>query len=556
VAKSALSIAAVTALPEDRRKARGAFFTPPEVARFIVEWAVRDARDRTFEPACGEAIFMLAATERLRSLGARGPLNRQLHGAELHPPSAVAAFDALHAEGVRASIAIGDFFDFAFDHDYDAVVGNPPYVRYQDFTGASRTRARERALAAGVRLTGLASSWAAFAVQSAQMVAPNGRLGLVLPAELLSVNYAAPVRRFLMQRFAHVQLIMFQERVFPGVLEEVVLLLAEGEGPTPHIEICQAQNLDDLGNLRAVRWTPGEPGEKWTPALVDGESFDHYARFMQEGHFAALETWGSTGLGMVTGNNAYFTLTVERAREVRLPESDLLPISPPGSRHLRGVTFTKAAWSELAQVGRRVYLFFPEEHKPSAAAKRYVALGEESGVEGAYKCRVRSPWWKVPTVGPPDLFFTYMNHDTPRLVANAARVSYLNSIHGITLRRELRKLGKTLLPVGALNSVTLLGAEIVGRAYGGGLLKVEPKEADLLPVPMPGLLEAIEPEILAISPHVARALRAGDLPAAVKMVDDTVLVRHLGVKRSVVRDLREARDALFARRVARSVKQR
>jgi adenine-specific DNA-methyltransferase len=122
---------------------------------------------------------------------------------------------------------------------YDAIIGNPPYVRYQDFTGESRARARAAALRAGVPLTGLASSWAAFTVHSALFLKQGGRLGLVLPAELLTVNYAAEVRRFLMRRFATVRLVLFTERVFPGVLEEVVLLLADGYdgGPTDHCEL-------------------------------------------------------------------------------------------------------------------------------------------------------------------------------------------------------------------------------------------------------------------------------------------------------------------------------
>lgn len=56
------------------------------------------------------------------------------------------------------------------------------------------------------------------AVHSALFLKPGGRLGLVLPAELLSVNYAAQVREFLMRRFARVRLVLFTERVFPGVL--------------------------------------------------------------------------------------------------------------------------------------------------------------------------------------------------------------------------------------------------------------------------------------------------------------------------------------------------
>src|SRR6185295_18716215 len=103
---------------------------------------------------------------------------------------------------------------------------------YQSFTGLSRAKALAAALSQGVRLGGLASSWAAFVIHAASFLKPDGRLGLVLPAELLSVNYAAPIRSYLMRRFASVRLVVFEELVFPDVLEEVVLLLAEGEGPT------------------------------------------------------------------------------------------------------------------------------------------------------------------------------------------------------------------------------------------------------------------------------------------------------------------------------------
>ena len=65
-------------------------------------------------------------------------------------------------------------------------------------------------------------------MHAASFLAVGGRMGLVLPAELLSVNYAASVREFLLRRFERVRLILFDERVFPGVQEEVVLLLADG----------------------------------------------------------------------------------------------------------------------------------------------------------------------------------------------------------------------------------------------------------------------------------------------------------------------------------------
>ena len=83
-----------------------------------------------------------------------------------------------------------------------------------------------------------------------------------------------------------------------------------------------------------------------------------------------------------------------------------------------------------------------------------------------------------------------MNADTPRLCTNLRKLRHLNSVHGVYLNSALRELGTGLLPLAALNTMTLLGAETVGRSYGGGMLKLEPKEADRLPVPSPALIEA------------------------------------------------------------------
>jgi hypothetical protein len=57
--------------------------------------------------------------------------------------------------------------------------------------------------------------------------------------------------------------------------------------------------------------------------------------------------------------------------------------------------------------------------------------------------------------------------------------------------------GQDLLPLGSLTSLTLVGAETVGRAYGGGMLKLEPREADRLPVPSPAVLTAAKDRLPA-----------------------------------------------------------
>ncbi|WP_277501383.1 N-6 DNA methylase [Nocardioides sp. ChNu-99] len=532
------------------RKARGAFFTPPAIASFIVEWAVRSSADLVFEPSAGDAEFLVHAVQRLRALGEDRP---RVYGVELHSWSAEIGSDRVAASGGHLEMTVGDFFDVDPAPRYSAVVGNPPFIRFQDFAGDSRAKARAAALRGGVALSGLASSWAAFTVHGALNLEPGGRLGFVLPAELLHANYAAPVRRFLFENFAQVDLVMFDRRVFDEAETEAVLLLADGYGgTTDHARIRQVPDAAalSLDLPSAATWAPTDPAARWSGSTVSPEAAGIYANLLLDTSFSALKTWGETTLGMVTGNNKYFALTPARVAELGLRSSEVLRLSPPGSSHLRGLEFSSRAHAELGRNDKRTMLFRPSA-APSAAARAYIAQGEADGVDKAYKCRVRKEWWRVPLVARSDLLLTYMNADTPRLTTNSAGALHLNSVHGVYLSPDHRDLGRALLPVAALNSVTMLGAEFTGRAYGGGMLKMEPGEADLWALPSPTIVDQARDALLAVRPQVAGRLRNGNVLDAAKLVDDALLVRVLGMRRSDVAEIRAARNALAARREAR-----
>lgn len=532
------------------RKARGAFFTPDPVASFVVDWAIRSAEDTVLEPSCGEAAFLTHAVTKIASLG--GPQAPRVDGVEIHAASAAEARRLVVEAGGDPQILVSDFFLTEPRGTYSAVIGNPPYIRYQDFSGESRVRSREAALKAGVNLSGLASSWAAFTVHAALMLRKGGRLGLVVPAELLSVNYASEVRRFLLDRFKKIDLVLFTERVFPDAQEDVVLLLADGfdEGHAGHMSIYQAQNAAGLSQtLAATTWTPTDPADKWTPSLLSAAALSAYNGLIAS-DFTALQTWGETTLGMVTGNNRYFTMSPAEVIEHQIPRHELLRLSPPGSSHLRGLMLSDDAWRALGKKGSATYLFRPGAN-PSEAALEYIKAGETTKVNQAYKCRVRRIWWQVPLLEPADLFLTYMNADTPRITTNKAKVHHLNSVHGVYLHDEHSELGRDLLPLAALTSMTLVGAETVGRAYGGGMLKIEPREADRLPVPSPEVVAAAREALVALRPQLGSRLRYGRLIEAAKLVDDVLLVGELGMSRSDAKALRDQYIDLAARRSAR-----
>src|SRR6266542_307407 len=152
------------------RKARGAFFTPPPMANFLARWAIHgNASARVLDPTCGEGVFLLAAARQLRDLGTpEDRLRDQVHGVDLHDGSLAETGRLLEQEGLAADLLTADLFELAPPSEmfpsigaFDAVIGNPPFVRYQQHIGESRRVSVLAALRQGVRLSGLASSWAA-----------------------------------------------------------------------------------------------------------------------------------------------------------------------------------------------------------------------------------------------------------------------------------------------------------------------------------------------------------------------------------------------------------
>lgn len=544
------------------RKARGAFYTPVPIAKYLADWAIAGrAHARLFDPSCGEGVFLKAGGEVLSDLGVAAALvGEQLYGVEINQAAVNETRRLLAAERVVPHLIAADFASlmpptelFGDLGPFDAVIGNPPYVRYQLHTGAARRMSAKAALRQGVRLSGLASSWAALLVHAASFLKPDGRLAMVLPAELLSVGYAEPIRRWLRRRFGSVTLVLFERLQFHDAMENVVLLMAEGEGGCSTLSLSNVRDGSDLQRLRCgtpLDITPSSDG-RWIDLLLPVDQRELFANISNQ-HFVPLSAYGAPELGTVTGANGYFALTEKVRRDYGLTEEHLTAISPPGTRHLRGLWFTSSDWEALREEGMPVWLLWPSATADDRALAKYLALGEQLGVPQAYKCRIRSPWWRPPRVKPADLFFTYMSHRFPRLVSNEAGVSFLNSMHGVRLSNAVPKVAAEALPLLAINSVTLLGAELHGRSYGGGVLKMEPREAAALPMPN---FEAVESAWATLKPEseaLDRELRNGHWPDIMARVDQVLLDETMGVETTEYLRIRQAAHAMRQRRLGRA----
>lgn len=540
----------------EARKGRGAFFTPPEMAEYLANWAILSRDDSILEPACGEAEFLIASFRRLLSLGAsEKEASERISGYELHDDSAIAALARCSKLSFRPHINVGDFFRQKPRKKFDVVLGNPPYVRFQVLDSKQKDSFREVSSRTGYAISALASTWAPFVMHGASFLNKGGRLAFVLPAELLTVNYAASIRAFLLSEFNDITIVTFDRQVFPEVQEEVVLLLASGyhQGSSDFIKWRQASDLNRIVDAVDRDYYPNNNGERWTPGLVPlavGNLLDS----LDGNSFCRLGDWGRLALGTVTGNNKYFVLNTDDAKIIGLGESEVVRISPPGSNHLRKLSFTAEDYDNLKSCGKRSLLFYPEE-TPSKAARRYIDFGLGKEVDQGYKCRKRKPWWKVPLTSVPDAFVTYMNDYAPSVCVNEARVHCLNSVHGLTFADEYRELGRTLFALASINSVTLLSSELEGRAYGGGLLKVEPREATRLQVPSPELVSASKERLEAIIANGALTFTGNDLLELSSKVDEALFGNADAMTSDLLEQIRNCKKRLYERRRNRGRKQ-
>lgn len=560
---TAVNEAAETAQKESP-KALGAYYTDTQVAEFLVRWAVRSPSDTVLDPAFGGGVFLRAACKRLREIG--GNPSAQVFGVELDAAVYRRIAEKLQEDGVgTANLLASDFFAIGPDRlkPVNAVVGNPPFIRYQRFSGDVRRRALARAAEQGLKLSQLSSSWLPFLVHGVQLLRPGGRLAMVIPFEIGHASYAVPVLRHLDRMFESVTFLTFREKLFPELSQDTLLLLAQGKGSRAaggqfYIrDLAHAGSLADIGavdhgRVPAVRRLDRERVARGDQRLVEyllpRKARELYAAMRDTEQTTALGHLADVGIGYVTGANDFFHLDPEIAADLGIP-NQYLRACVRRSRALTGLRFTNADWNGSLGRGDAGYLLhLPKDSNLPAAIAGYLADGERRGIHKTFKCRTRSPWYRVPHVYMPDAFLSYMSGGVPRLVANAAGVVAPNTLHVLRLDRG-SGLTSNMLSAMWQTSLTRLSAEIEGHALGGGMLKLEPTEAErvLLPIiPKNDNLEALAIELDQIA-------RSSGEAECQRQADDCLLRRSLGLSVADIRLLRDAGLLLRQRRISRSV---
>ncbi|MCH7931550.1 MAG: SAM-dependent methyltransferase, partial [Proteobacteria bacterium] len=217
-------------------------------------------------------------------------------------------------------------------------------------------------------------------------------------------------------------------------------------------------------------------------------------------------------------------------------------------KSLTNIRFTDEDWEAGLESGDTSYLLFISNgDELEQSVQDYIDFGENTGVAVAYKCRTRKPWYRVPHVHEADAFLTYMSGDTPKLVANDSSAVAPNSLHIVRMHPECRLSNDSLAALWQ-TSLTRLSCEIEGHSLGGGMLKIEPTEAENVLVAAfhdaSGTLDGLAVEL-------DRLIRIGRPKMAQKLADQVILVDGLGLTRNDCALLAKGADLLRARRYGR-----
>ena len=458
---------------------------------------------------------------------------------------------AANRGGGLVDVFCGDFFSWyeanTADGYFDAVVGNPPFIRYQDFPEQHRQIAFELMAQVGLSPNRLTNAWLPFVVVAARALREGGYFGMVLPAELLQVNYAAELRQFLVSEFRELKIVTFREIVFPRIQQEVVIVLGvKGRNENARVSLI---DLDNSTNLTIDRLQEAghrvsdlrHGSEKWLQYYLTRYELDLIREIEKSGVFRPLGDYADVDVGIVTGRNSFFVLTEDEVDELSV-HSDVIPLIGRSSQ-IPGLAIDVADWDEMVELGQKCFLLQlggRERSKLPPDALRYIEWGEEQGFNRGYKCRIRMPnWWNVPSVWIPDAFLMRQIHRGPRIVSNGAGVVCTDTIHRIRTRDSVSP--RDLAAV-SINSMTSAFAEIRGRSYGGGVLELEPREAEALPVPDPTPVLDLD----ELDHHV----RSGASSAVREIVDRTTL-RSTGLSETDIRTLRAVWQKMSERRIHR-----
>jgi len=472
-------------------KLRGGYYTPKPIAIFLSKWVLKKHPRAILEPGCGDGHF-IAALKGLHKY------KIDITGVELLAQEANKARTvASENQLLNTKIINTDFLKWAIENfdgnnRFDAVFGNPPYIRYQYLEESDQILSESIFNRHNLKFTKHTNAWVPFVIAGIDLLNAGGRLAMVVPSELLHVLHAGSLRKFLVSECSQITIIDPKELLFEEALQGTILLMVEKKHDqnqaTKGIALISVPDTNFLETdpesiYQNAKYVSGNIlNGKWMKLLLkpaELQLLESIERLNNVQRFSELAT---VDIGIVTGANNFFLVDNSTVEKYGLDEF-VKPIFGR-SEHCPGIIYDNRLHSLNQANGLPVnFLMFgdiPFDDLPPKV-QDYIRLGEKELIHKRYKCRIRTPWYSVPSIYSTRVGMLKRSHQYPRLILNKANTYTTDTSYRI----KPLSITSDKLVFCFLNSLTALSAELEGRHYGGGVLELVPSEIEKLLIPVP-----------------------------------------------------------------------
>jgi adenine-specific DNA-methyltransferase len=467
---------------------KGQFWTPDWVAEAMVGYVVAGGCTTIFDPAVGAGAFFRAARKIQQELG----LTLNLFGTEMHPAAITEALENGLPKEDLAGVEIRNFVVDPPRGSFAGIVANPPYIRHHRLAPSIKAQLRAfGGLLLGRPLDGRAGIHIYFLLRALELLGRGGRLAFIMPSDPCEGIFSTPLWNWITSRFRLDAVVTFAPSAtpFPGVDTNAMIFMIRNFQPSPDFlwVKCTKPETEQLKRWTLSGFSHSEGDalvisrRDLTEGLETGLSREPMER---AGSWRLLGDFAHILRGVATGANEFFFLTASRAEGLGIP-SEFLVRAVGRTRDVRGDEITHHALEELEDLGRPTMLFSPDGRRLELFPKQvreYLLHGEEIGLPQRPLIASRSPWYKMERRPVPPILFAYLGRRNARFIRNSAGVIPLTGFLCVYPRRHdpeyLEKLWQILR-----HPETVANLRLVGKSYGAGAIKVEPRALEKLPIP-------------------------------------------------------------------------
>lgn len=478
------------------QKLRGGYYTPQNLADYVTRWVLAGNPESIIEPSCGDGSFLSALSNN------RASKDLKINAFELFDTEVEKSRRKCEEFGFKnATITEGDFLSWAnknlnsAEQQVSGILGNPPFIRYQFLEKEFQLQTELVFKQLNLKFTKHTNAWVPFVLSCIKLLKAGGRFGMVIPSEIIHVMHAQSLRTFLGEQCSKLVVIDPQEIWFENTLQGAVILLAQKKAEiTDHsygVGIKHVKGFEFLNINPEILFdeTIGINGQtvagKWTKAILSPTELDLITRTMENSHVYKFTEVADVDVGIVTGANKFFLVDNETVEKY-----DLQKFSKPmfgKSQHCKGIIYNQQQHKQNEENKYPTNFIYLEDDFSDLpkSVQEYIKLGESEELHKRYKCRIRKPWYKVPSVYSRNLGMLKRSHDTPRLIFNQLEALTTDTAYRVTAKNT----DPAKLAFCFINPLTAIFAELEGRYYGGGVLELVPSEIENLYIPVPDKLD-------------------------------------------------------------------